>query len=74
VCSSYLSTAINASGWLWWYDIAVGANWHWDVVRSHDDADKTVQFTLPAGTYNLEIAYREDGLLLDAFVITDKLD
>jgi hypothetical protein len=31
---------------------------------------KTVLFTLPAGTYTLEIAYREDGCLLDALVIT----
>ncbi len=67
-------TAINASGWVWWYDVAVGSNWHWDAVRSHDDADKTVLFTLPAGTYTLEAGYREDGLLLDAFVMTNKLD
>ena len=67
-------TANHASGWVWWYDAAVGGNWHWDDVRSNDDDGQVVQFTLAAGTHTLEVAYREDGLLLDAFAITDQLD
>lgn len=67
-------TTNHVSGWVWWYDIAGGSNWHWDTVRSNNDAGQTVQFTLPAGTYTLEVAYREDGLLVDAFVLSDQLD
>jgi len=29
-----------------------------------------VEFTMAPGTYTLEFAYREDGLLLDAIVIS----
>jgi len=32
------------------------------------------RLTLSAGEHTLEIAKREDGTLLDALVITDKLD
>ncbi len=67
-------TGNNASGWVWWYDASVGSAWHWDDVRSHDDGDAVVQFTLPAGAHTLEVAYREDGLLIDSFVMTDSLD
>jgi len=67
-------TTNHVSGWVWWYDIAGGSNWHWDTVRSNNDAGQTVQFTLPAGTHTLEVAYREDGLLVDAFVLSDQLD
>lgn len=67
-------TTNHASGWVWWYDVTVGGAWHWDDVRSNNDAGQVVHFTLPAGTHTLEVAYREDGLLIDSFVITDNLD
>ena len=43
-----------------------GDTWHWD--------EDVVEFTLSAGEHTLEIAKREDGTLLDALVITDKLE
>ncbi|MBN1361768.1 MAG: discoidin domain-containing protein [Sedimentisphaerales bacterium] len=67
-------TTNHSSGWVWWYDASVGSDWHWDDVRSNDDSGAVVQFTLPAGTHTLEVAYREDGLLIDSFVLTDSLD
>jgi hypothetical protein len=68
------NTNNNISGWVKWNNIPQDDNWHWDDVHSNDDGDQTVHFTLAAGTHTLEIAYREDGTLLDAFIITNKLD
>jgi hypothetical protein len=65
----------RTDGWIRWNSIEAGAEWHWDEV--HDDeqnGDPTVIWTLPAGQHTLEIARREDGGLLDAILITDKLD
>jgi len=56
-----------------WNDIELGQDWHWDEVHSSDDGNETLEFTMAPGTYTLEFAYREDGLLLDAIVIY-KLD
>jgi len=66
-------TTNHASGWVRWNYIPVGTQWHWDDVHSTEDNNTAVQFTMPAGTYTLEIAYREDGALLDAIVIS-KID
>ena len=69
------NTTNHPSGWVRWNGIEQGSDWHWDDVHSDDDPnDPTVEFTLAAGTYTLEIAYREDGALLDRFLITDNLD
>jgi len=67
-------TKNHSSGWVRWNDIAWGQNWHWDEVHSSDDGNQTVQFTMTAGTYTLEFAYREDGLLLDRLLITNNLN
>jgi hypothetical protein len=48
--------------------------WGWDDVHSNDHGNETVIWTLSAGTHTLEIAKREDGVLLDAIVITDDVD
>ena len=39
-----------------------------------DDADKTVLFTMEAGSYTVEITYREDGAKIDAFLLTDDME
>jgi hypothetical protein len=71
------NTTNHSSGWVMWNGIMEleddNVEWHWEDVFSDDDSDLTVHFTMAAGTYTLEIAYR-DGCKLDAFVITDKLD
>jgi len=67
-------TANHSSGWVMFNGIEPGNFWHWDDVFSDDDpGNPTVQFTMPAGTYTLEIAYREAGAMLDAIVIS-KID
>ncbi len=48
-------------------------SWHNVSVRSMDDADETVLFTVEAGVYNLDIAFREEGALLGAFMMTTQL-
>jgi hypothetical protein len=62
------------TGWVRWADPSDGAEWHWEEVFSADHGGETANWTLPAGTYTLEIARREDGALLDAIVITDDVD
>jgi hypothetical protein len=67
-------TEIHSSGWVEWNGMPDTGNWYWhDVFSSDDDEDATVLFTMPAGTYTLEIGYREDGAMLDAIVIS-KID
>ena len=66
-------TTNDPSGWVEWNNIDPGSEWHWDVFHSTDDGGAEVEWTLAAGTHTLEIAYREDGALLDAFLITDDL-
>ena len=63
------NTKNHASGWVQ-AEVERGANWHWSDIRSIDDARAVVDFTLTAGQHNLEVAYRMDGLLIDAFVIS----
>ena len=53
-------------GWINTNPMDNGDTWHWD--------EDVVEFTLSAGEHTLEIAKREDGTLLDALVITDKLE
>jgi len=65
-----LSTNIHSSGWIQWNGQPVGQDWAWNDMYSSNAGGRTVLFTMPAGTYTLEIAYREDGCLLDALVIT----
>ena len=64
-------TELDASGWVRWNDPPPTPNWFWNDVFSNDDnQDATVLFTMPAGTYTLEIGYRETGAMLDAIVIS----
>ena len=58
------------TGWIRWSDPADGNYWHWDDVFSADHDGQTANWTLPAGTYTLEIARREGGALLDITVIS----
>ncbi len=62
-------TANHSSGWVRWNDMAGGSDWQWDVVHSSDDGNAEVEWTMAVGTYTLEIAYREDGALIDAIMI-----
>ena len=47
--------------------------WVWDEVHSSDHSDAVVNWTLPAGPHTLEIAKREDGVWLDAILITNEV-
>ena len=66
------NTPNHASGWVQW-GLDTGADWHDVPVRSVDDANQTVLFTVEPGLYNLDIAFREDGAMLDAWMITKQL-
>lgn len=49
------------------------AGWHWGPVWDAENGNQPVTFTLPAGTYTLEISYRELQVPLDWILITDDL-
>jgi len=66
------NTSNHSSGWIRWNDMVHGTDWQWDEVHSSDDSNETVYFTMPAGTYTLEVGYREDGAYVDALLLTDK--
>ena len=63
---------IHSSGWIRHNDSRPrGGTWGWDDLHSsEDDANQAVHFTLEPGTHTLEWAYREDGLWVDAFVVS----
>jgi hypothetical protein len=63
------NTTNHVSGWIRW-GLDLGEGWHEVPISSMDDNDQTVLFTIPGGLYNLQIAFREDGALLDALRIT----
>ncbi len=46
----------------------------WDEVHSDDNDKDIVYWDLPAGAHTIEIAKREDGVWLDAIVITNDLN
>jgi len=50
--------------------MASGSDWQWDFVHSSEDGNAEVEWTMDAGTYTLDIAYREGGALVDAIVVT----
>jgi hypothetical protein len=56
------------NGWMNWGFPAGARTWQWSELANGATG---IRCTLAAGTYTLEIAYREDGAQLDAIVITD---
>ncbi|MHC4174063.1 MAG: LamG-like jellyroll fold domain-containing protein [Planctomycetota bacterium] len=62
------------TGWVRFNGVDAPDGWAWDEVHSDDHDREVVNWTLPAGPHTLEIAKREDGVLLDAIVITDDVD
>ncbi|MHC4174709.1 MAG: hypothetical protein ACYTBX_12375 [Planctomycetota bacterium] len=66
-------TTNHSSGWVRWSDPPNSDSWYWHDVFSAEDNGETVLFTMPTGTYTLEIGYREDAALMDVIVIS-KID
>ena len=67
-----ITSPVDASGWIEFNDIPTGDYWHWSQeVKSEDESgEPPVEFTLDAGTHNLEISYRAATLRIDAIVFT----
>jgi len=57
-------------GWIEWNGLTQEGVWGWEDVFSSNNDNVTVEFTLEAETYTLEIRYRENESQLDALVIT----
>ena len=67
-----ITSPVHSSGWIHFNDIPTGDFWHWSQeVKSEDEpGEPPVQFTLSAGTHNLEISYRGADLRFDAIVFS----
>jgi hypothetical protein len=60
----------GSGAWIRWNGMPLGAAFHWVLVKA-DGAGNPLSFALTAGADNdLEVAYREDGTKLDAFIVT----
>jgi hypothetical protein len=51
-------------------------DWFWSQLRHYVDypGDNFIEMTINPGIYTVEIAYREDGLWIDGFLITNETD
>ncbi|MHC4174914.1 MAG: hypothetical protein ACYTBX_02045, partial [Planctomycetota bacterium] len=58
------------TGWVRFNEIDAPDGWNWNEVHSNDHSNAVVNWTLPDGTHTLEIGKREEGVLLDAIVIS----
>ena len=58
------------------YQIANPTDWFWKQVGHYasEPGNDYAEFTMDPGTYTVEIAYREDGLDIDGFLITNETD
>jgi hypothetical protein len=70
---------LPGTGWIRFDAIDVPrGEWGWDEVYSElshgMQVFEVMNWTLPAGEHTLEIAKREDGVLVDAIVITNDID
>jgi len=52
--------ALHTSGWDQWNALPAGTGWHWDDVHSSSPATTAfITWTMPAGKYTIEVAYRD---------------
>ncbi|MEM1121667.1 MAG: collagen-binding domain-containing protein, partial [Bacteroidota bacterium] len=61
----------NGGTWYKWNDIDGNNSWSWQQVHDADNGKADVAFPLSAGENTVDIAYREDGALLDKIVVTN---
>ena len=62
---------IDENEWVSWNEIERGEEWIWDEVHDSNNNDTVVSYNLTPGTHTLTVTYREDGTLLDKFLITN---
>ncbi|MHC4495696.1 MAG: discoidin domain-containing protein, partial [Planctomycetota bacterium] len=62
------------AGWVRFNGMDALSGWAWDEVHSDDHSQAITNWLLPGGDHTLEIAKREDGVLLDAILITNNLN
>jgi hypothetical protein len=66
---------IDSSAWVQWNDIypRVGTGYKWDQEHDTVAANALVTRSLSTGAHTLEVAYRENGLKMDRFLVTNDL-
>jgi hypothetical protein len=61
----------DSGPWIRWNGMALGTAYHWVLVAADPPASPATFNLVADGTYELQIAYREDGARLDALYITN---
>lgn len=65
---------VDNEPWIRWNDIILSEEWQWEEVHDSDRNDRNVTFELSAGRHVLELAYREEEIKLDKWLITNNLN
>jgi hypothetical protein len=55
------------------WEVALGDDWHWDVVNNRELADP-VKFILTEGVHTVKIKLRENGTALDKLLLTNSIN
>ncbi len=62
--------SVDGGSFARWNDIPQSSTWSWDDAHNSDAGGAQLVFALSAGSHTLQIANREDGVLLDKLYIT----
>jgi len=65
---------MDSGPWIAWNQIKLGTSWHWDFVHDNSAPSQPIVFPLSEGDHAFCIAYREDGALVDLFVVSNDPD
>lgn len=61
---------VDSTRWIRWNGIEQSDRWHWVQVQDADQAGRPVAFDLSAGSHQLMLSQREDGVDIDRLLVT----
>jgi hypothetical protein len=75
--TTLLWVRFDSGSWILWNNIyprvQSTSSYSWDSMHDSSNGDAEVTFSLAPGAHTLEVAYREDGLKMDRFLVTTDL-
>jgi len=61
---------VNSGTWYRWNDIGASSGWEWKQVHDNQNGNALLVFPFDSGYNIVDIAYREDGALIDKIAVT----